>query len=164
MNALVVYYTQYGNTRQVAEAIAERLQAAGTARVISVDQLATADLKGVDLLVMGSPTQGFGVPSQVRPILAALPQGMLKGIPFAAFDTSLGFHRSRLMGWATAAKRLTRALRELGGEPLVPPETFWVAKTEGPLAEGELERAKSWAGTVLDEHKRFSERSTKKGG
>jgi hypothetical protein len=36
-----------------------------------------------------------------------------------------------------------------GGNLLVEPEGFFVEKTKGPLKEGELERAASWAEDVL---------------
>lgn len=45
----------------------------------------------------------------------------------------------------TAAKKLDRKMRKLGGKRLVPPETFFVAEREGPLEEGEVERAQTWA-------------------
>lgn len=48
----------------------------------------------------------------------------------------------------TAAKKLDRKMRKLGGKRLVPPETFFVAEREGPLEEGEVERAQAWAAQI----------------
>ena len=43
-----------------------------------------------------------------------------------------------------------RKLRKLGGKRLVPPETFYVHDShEGPLFDGELERAQRWAESIL---------------
>ena len=56
MKYLVVYDTAYGNTAAVAAAIREGLGADASAR--EVETLKPEDMKGVDLLVVGSPTQG----------------------------------------------------------------------------------------------------------
>ncbi|MGD8903996.1 MAG: flavodoxin family protein [Anaerolineae bacterium] len=148
MNALVVYHSEFGNTRQVAEAIAETFDEVGTARTASAEQLEAADLQGVDLVVMGTPTHKMNLPQAVRPIFEQLPRRSLRGVPVAAFDTS--YEMSALLARFTAAKRVDRKLRKLGGKRLVPPETFHVHHHhEGPLLNGELERAKTWAEAIL---------------
>jgi flavodoxin len=148
VNALVVYHSEFGNTRQVAEAIAETFDEVGTARTASAEQLEAADLQGVDLVVMGTPTHKMNLPQAVRPIIEQLPRRSLRGVPVAAFDTS--YEMSALLARFTAAKRVDRKLRKLGGKRLVPPETFHVHHHhEGPLLNGELERAKTWAEAIL---------------
>jgi flavodoxin len=148
VNALVVYHSEFGNTRQVAEAIAETFDEVGTARTASAEQLEAADLQGVDLVVMGTPTHKMNLPQAVRPIFEQLPRRSLRGVPVAAFDTS--YEMSALLARFTAAKRVDRKLRKLGGKRLVPPETFHVHHHhEGPLLNGELERAKTWAEAIL---------------
>jgi hypothetical protein len=93
MNALVVFHSQFGNTEQVAEAIA--------------------------------------------------------GVPIAAFDTS--YKMSAFLARFTAAKRIDRQLRKLGGKRLVPPETFHVHEQhEGPLFDGEIKRAQRWADSIVE--------------
>jgi flavodoxin len=148
MNALVVYHSRFGNTEQVAEAIAGVFQEAGTARTLGVDQLAGADLQDVDLVVMGTPTHKMNLPQAVRPVFEELPRRSLHGVPIAAFDTS--YKMSAFLARFTAAKRIDRKLRKLGGKRLVPPETFHVKDHhEGPLYDGELERAKTWTESIL---------------
>jgi hypothetical protein len=44
-----------------------------------------------------------------------------------------------------AAKPIADRLRKKGGSLVAPPEGFYVAGTEGPLLEGELDRAAQWA-------------------
>ncbi len=153
MNSLVVYFSLYGNTRRLAEIIAEELQTAGVARVVSLDQLKPENLRDVDLVVMGSPTHIQNVPKAVRAALAQLPRRCLAGTKVAAFDTSLRMW-GPLMGM-TAAHGLLRRLRKLGGKRIVRPETFLVkavdVKPEGEfdlLCEGELERAREWAAAI----------------
>ena len=50
----------------------------------------------------------------------------------------------------TAAKKLNERQRKLGSKRPVAPETFHMVSGEGPLADGELERAMMWARTVLE--------------
>jgi flavodoxin len=147
MKSLVVYYSKFGNTQKVAEAIAETLASAGPARVISMDQLGVSDLHEVDLVVMGSPTHRMNLPEAVRPVFEALPRRVLRGTPVAAFDTS--YKMSRWLAPFTAARKLASRLRKLGGKRVVPPETFHVVGRDGPLYEGEIERARTWAASIL---------------
>ena len=65
MKALVVYYSKFGNTKQVAEAIAEVWQSAGSIRVMSADQLTASDLDNVGLLVVGTPTHVANLPNRL---------------------------------------------------------------------------------------------------
>jgi flavodoxin len=151
MKALVVYYSQFGNTQQLAEAIAGVFQGRGAARTLSADRLTAADLQGVDLVVMGTPTHKMNLPQAVRPVFEKLPRRILRGVPIAAFDTS--YKMSAFLARFTAAKRVDRKLRKLGGKRLVPPETFHVHHHhEGPLHDGEIERGKIWAETILAEY------------
>ena len=147
MNALVVYHSEFGNTQQIAEAIAQVLRGASSTRTLTVDQLTTEDLQRVDLVVMGTPTHKMNLPEAVRPVFEGLPKRSLRGVPIAAFDTS--YKMSAFLARFTAAKRVDRKLRKLGGKRLVPPETFHVEDNhEGPLYDGELERAKEWGRAV----------------
>jgi hypothetical protein len=50
---------------------------------------------------------------------------------------------------AYAARRIADGLKKKGGELVVPPEGFYVEGTEGPLTEGELERAAYWAEQII---------------
>ena len=147
MNSLVVYFSKFGNTQKIAEAIAETLGSAGPVRVISTDQLSVSDLEGVDMVVMGSPTHRMNLPEAVRAAFETLPRRILRGTPVAAFDTS--YKMSRWLAPFTAARKLAHRLRRLGGKRVVPPETFYVVEREGPLYEGEIERARTWAALIL---------------
>lgn len=148
---LIVYFSKFGNTKIVAEKITqttgEKLGSAVSIRLISSDELVVSDLSDTDLLIMGTPTHKMNLPKDIRPIIEGLPRKSLKGIPFAAFDTS--YKMSWWLNHFTAAKRLARKLRKLGGKRLVPPETFHVTECEGPLYNGELERAENWTNSIL---------------
>jgi len=151
MRSIVAYYTRYGNTKKVAEVIAEVLAGAGEARTAPIDELTADELEGVDLLVAGSPTHYQSLPKEVRAMLDEWPKRSLHGVQVAAFDTSVQAWGPLM--WMTAAHRLLSELRKLGGKKVDGPETFLVERGKAPeseerqdaLREGELERAKAWA-------------------
>jgi flavodoxin len=154
MRTLIVYFSKFGNTRRIAEAVAEVMRQAGDVRVVSIDQLAASDFDGADLVIVGSPTHGFTVPQEVRAVLEAFPQGSLSGRSMAAFDTTVGtWPLSRMR----ASPKLLGQLSRLGGKPIAQPETFFT-RARNPqktgeidlLRGGELERARQWAGELLD--------------
>jgi flavodoxin len=153
MKTLIIHFSKFGNTKRVAQAIAETTKQAGDTRVISIDQLATSDLEGVDLVVMGSPTHAFSVPEAVQSALATLPPGVLAGKSVAAVDTTVKVWPLRPM---RASPGLLRQLRQLGGKAVVRPQTFSVqthnTQKTGEidlLLEGQFERAQDWAGQIL---------------
>jgi len=148
MKSLVVYFSKFGNTQIVAEAIAGSMEPGGSVRMISSDELTVNDMKDVDLVVMGSPTHNMNLPKAVQPVLDNLPKRILPGTPVAAFDTS--YKMSAILSRFTAAKKLAKKLRKLGGVRIVAPETFYVMEREGPLYEGEIERAQAWATLIVD--------------
>jgi flavodoxin len=148
MQTLVVYFSKFGNTQKVAEAISERLGGNGYVRTMSSDELIADALQEVDLVVMGSPTHNMNLPKAVQPVFDNLPKRILRGTPVAVFDTS--YKMSAFLSRFTAAKKLAKKLRKLGGKPLLPPETFHVMEREGPLFEGEMERAQSWADSITE--------------
>lgn len=145
MKALVVYDSQYGNTERIAQAIAEALRATGEAQAMRVSAMRPEDLSGRDLLILGCPTQGWRPTPATQALLRSLSAGQLRGIGVACFDTR--FQKPR---WLTgsAAVVMGKRLAELGVSLLKPPESFFVQGTEGPLLNGELERAARWASAL----------------
>jgi hypothetical protein len=89
----------------------------------------------------------MNLPQAVRPVFESLPRRVMRGTPVAAFDTS--YKMSRWLAPFTAAHKLAPRLRKLGGKRVVPPETFHVIDRDGPLYEGEIERARTWAASIL---------------
>ena len=67
MNVLIVHESMFGNTHQIASAIAEGMRqggADGDVRVVHVDDAPTTIGDDVGLLLVGGPTHGF---SMTRP-------------------------------------------------------------------------------------------------
>src|SRR5829696_2617339 len=155
MRATVVYESRFGNTHKVAEAIAEALDA----QLISVDA-PMPDLEEIDLLVVGGPTHVHGMTGGrsreaaveeggaegrgVREWLEELPRGRGRA---AAFDTRIE-KPAFLTG--SAAKCISKRLQRKGLQ-VVATESFFVLGTDGPLKDGELERAGEWATGLRDQ-------------
>ena len=161
MRALVVYESLWGNTEKVARAVAETLTGIGTVDVVESDSAPTS-VEGYDLVMVGGPMHAFSmtraatrteaVTAHTAPHLPG--RGIREWlseldtpappIPAAAFDTRVD--KPRLPG--SAAKSARHELRSLGFETSVKAETFRVQGYEGPLLDGELDRARAWADEV----------------
>lgn len=142
MNTLVVYDSQYGNTQQLAETIAQTLREFGPADATPVNKVTMSKLQDVDLLVLGCPTQGWRPPSAMLAFLNTMTPQALCGLDVACFDTR--FHLPRFMT-GSAAQVMVRPMRKLGAVLLTAPESFFVKGRAGPLEEGEIQRAAHWA-------------------
>lgn len=147
MRALVVYDSQYGNTERIATVIADTLRTVGDVRLIHITPSLPLDLDGVDLLILGSPTQGWRPTPTMQSLLASLTSDQLHGQAIACFDTR--FQLPRLLT-GSAAKAMANRFEGLGARLTMPPESFFVEHTEGPLRQGELGRAAVWARLLLD--------------
>lgn len=147
MNALVVYDSVYGNTQQVARAVSDVLASRANTRLVRVSEAAGLDLAGIDLLMLGSPTHGWRPTPAMRDLLDRLPEGSLRNLPAAAFDTRL---RGIRLLTGSAARSLAKTIERMGARLILPPESFLVVRSEGPLAEGELTRATEWARALID--------------
>jgi flavodoxin len=153
VNAMVVYDSMYGNTGKVAETIASALGSPEDVQLRKVDEARAEQLAGVTLLIVGSPTQKFSPTGATTRLLKSIPNNGLQGVKVAAFDTrftesEIGSNRIlaffvSIFGYA--AEPIAERLKKKGGDLVVPPEGFYVGGTEGPLLEGELERATAWA-------------------
>ncbi len=158
-STLVVVESMWGNTRTVAEAVAEAVrERGGDVTVLDVADAPSTLPADVGLLVVGGPTHAFSMsrPSSrrdaadrgadtsrsapgIREWLAGLESP--GDVDVATFDTRVGSVR-RLPG--SAARAAARAVRRHHlGHP-VGTESFYVADMTGPLLDGELERGRSW--------------------
>lgn len=167
MRALVVHESMFGNTRDVARAVADGLAAAlpgGSVESVEVGEAPPLDTVEVDLLVVGAPTHAFGLSrpttradaaekaAQAGLTTVSTGQGVREWTGSAtrvrcltaAFDTHVT--SPDLPGHA--CRRIDKRLRRLGGRPVTEPQTFGVGGMTGPLGAGEVERARQW-GTEL---------------
>lgn len=159
MRALVVYESMFGNTKAVAEQVKVGLETAMAVDVVAVEQAPELDTIDVDLVVVGAPTHAFGLSREgtrqdaaqraggatatdralgVREWLFAA-HSVPAGLVAATFDTHV--KTPPMPGRASRAteKRLQRL-----GAGVVAAESFYVHGYEGPMLDGELERARAW--------------------
>ncbi len=74
MNITLIYFSQTGNTRRVAQAMAEAFRQAGHAtRTISLKKATPQDANTGDLLGVGSPCFSSQAPTPVKAFLQSLP-------------------------------------------------------------------------------------------
>jgi hypothetical protein len=161
MRATIVYESMFGNTRVVAEAIAEGFGPG--ARVVPVAE-ADPDA-GADLLVVGGPTHGWGMSRPntrkgapgfasksdsglamepgaqcgpgVRDWTSSLAPSHTRG---AAFDTRIS---GPAIMTGRASKGIGRALKRHGITLVARPESFLVDR-KSHLLPGEADRARAW--------------------
>ncbi|MGW4806208.1 flavodoxin family protein [Kitasatospora sp. NPDC004272] len=158
MRAVIVYESSYGNTGQVAAAIADGVRRAdpdAEVRCLPVAEAAAAAVGDVDLLVVGGPTHMRGMSTRLSRTLAAkagapehgpglrswlraLPDGG-PGARAAAFDT-----RAEAKHAGAAADGIAARLAGHHWDLAAEPAGFLVEDTGGPLRAGETDRARAW--------------------
>jgi flavodoxin I len=149
MKAYVIYDSTYGNTEKIAQAIGQGL--IGQVKVLRIGEANPAELATCNLLIVGSPVHGGRATPELDAFIKQIPANTLEGVSVAAFDTRFeaeeqGVGLRILMSVIRyAAPRIAKALEKKGGILVAEPEGFIVENKEGPLKQGELERATKWA-------------------
>ena len=149
MKGMVVYDTSHGNTKTIAETIAEKLSESG----IEVDLFHVKDVKRVsakdyDFLVLGSPTR-FGTMSfAIRGFLGKVKSEEWINRPFIAFDTENPENMEK-KEWS-AAEKIAAKLMDKKMNQSLPVLKAAVLGQKGPLKEGEIERTKDYAREIAN--------------
>jgi len=156
MKTLILYESVYGNTEKIAQAIGNALGPQEEVSVLKASDARPDQFAGLSYLIVGAPTQRFKTTAAVSDLLKMIPQNGLKGVKVAAFDTRLSkgeIDKTPVLAFfvklfgtrAYAARFIAEQLKKKGGTIAGSPEGFFVEGMKGPLVEGELERAVSWA-------------------
>jgi flavodoxin len=137
MKTIVVYDSVFGNTKAIAETLAKEF--GSDAKAIHVKDANVAELSKAELLIVGSPIIAWKPSEGMEAFLNSLSTGSLAGVKAATFDTRVKiFH-------GDAAGKIAKKLEECGASIITKPVFFTVKGKEGPLANGELEKASLWA-------------------
>ena len=160
MYALVVFESMFGNTQRIAKAVAQGLASRMDVRVTEVGEAPGVIGGDVAMLVVGGPTHAFGMSRKgtresaaqqaadkslvspgagIREWLATVRATHPKVTVAAAFDTRVA--RPRMPG--SAARAAHRRLGKLHFRVMAP-RSFYVMGGQGPLVDGEVERARHW--------------------
>jgi hypothetical protein len=150
MHAIVVYESVFGNTASVARAIAEGL--GDGVPVYATDQVPPEAAETADLIVAGAPVFGFGLPTERMRATIVDPEADLTHPSLRSWLATLSPGHGRSAAFETriwwsprgATGTIERELSARGYHPLTKAKKFVVGGKEGPLREGELERAKAW--------------------
>jgi flavodoxin len=149
----------FGNTEQIAHAVADGLRESVDVQLAEVADAPAEPDPEVALIVAGGPTHAFSMSRQntradaiskgasegeqefgLREWLSALPSGQHTE-KMATFDTKIKSMR-HLPG--SAAKSAAKAARRHGYESVSKAESFYVDDVDGPLLDGEVDRAREW--------------------
>jgi flavodoxin-like protein len=166
MRALIVYESMFGNTEEIARAVAKGMSELSP-DLVEIASAPAQPPDWIELLVVGGPTHGHGMSrrgtrrtaaDQAGPALVSQGAGLrewLSGLvpagrdfAVATFDTR--FDKAR---WVTgsAAAGAARLLRRRGYRLVAAPASFFVVSTAGPLVPGEVERAQGWGAILADQ-------------
>ncbi|PKQ25851.1 MAG: flavodoxin [Actinobacteria bacterium HGW-Actinobacteria-4] len=158
MHALVVYESMFGNTEEVARAISDGMSSHMSVTAVEVGHAPSAVPLAVDLLVVGGPTHAFSMSreSTRKDAIAKTPEPLVSqgagirewidglkrdpGLLAATFDTKVS--KPSLPG--SAAAKAAKHLAKTAHASVLEHQTFWVGGMTGPLADGELDRARDW--------------------
>lgn len=156
MKTLLIFDSFFGNTETIARAIAKPFSSLDNFEIKRSNEVAPTDLSNYELIIAGSPTRGFNPTPDISNLLKAVGAKSLRNTKVATFDTRVALHtiksgvlRKIVNTGGYAAKPLTKRLCKKGARAIVEPEGFYVLDTEGPLQEGELERAEQWGQSIL---------------
>ena len=182
MEVAVVYESIFGNTRLVAETIAEGLRSADAGVQVALLPVANAtdDKVGeVDLLVVGGPTHMMGLTSvhsrksgagagnrgpsdgEAAPHFGEGAVGLGLREWLEALPAGLGERRAAAFDTRLsyplaggAARTIARRLGHRGYELVAKPTGFVVQGAQGPLKPGERERALAWGAALTHDQMR----------
>jgi flavodoxin-like protein len=172
MRALVVYESMYGNTRAIAEAIADGLAISAVATAARVGTVEPDQLRGLDLLVLGAPTHTWSLSRpKTRDAAAQAAARPASGLTLEPGATGPGLREWLQDEWlngtgksrvahtrvvcfdtrmhaplglsGSAGRALARRLRRAGRPVHTAVEGFVVTK-QNQLVDGELARARAW--------------------
>lgn len=140
--ALIVYESKYGNTRLVAETIAEGMnQISGVKAVVA--ELKDVDLAAIsdfDAIVVGSPNHMGAATRGIKKFIDNLGELKLEKKQGAAFDT----YMSR--DFEKAVKKMEKQMAEKvpGISLAVPGLSILVNGMRGPVSDGELPKCRDF--------------------
>ena len=143
---IVVYESKYGNTKLVAETIAEGVrEAPGVETVIAgVKEVDLDQVIDSDAILVGSPNHIGRATRSIRRFIEKLGEVNLEGKLAAVFDTYIG------KDFEKAAKKMEERISAKVPhlKLMAPGLSIRVEGMKGPVAEGELPKCKEFGSNI----------------
>ena len=151
MKALVLFRSYYGNTKQVAEVIAQQINALDHDATVQDLRHNLPDLNNIDVIIIGAPTRMARVNRKALGVLKQLRKNDFAGKPIAVFDTygpvpanPKEMEKSKKWLYPGAAGIMQSAAEGQGLNVYEKTFRCEVLGLKGPLADGEQARAISF--------------------
>ncbi|MEM4488110.1 MAG: flavodoxin domain-containing protein [Desulfurococcaceae archaeon] len=152
MRVIVVFETNYGNTRRVAEEIREGMKEVSGVEVVlkELKEVDVRDIANFDMILIGSPNHMGGPTRGIKAFIDELGRLRLEGVMYAAFDTYMGGDREKAV--RKIVERVSKRapwLKQVAGGLSVR-----VQGLRGPVAEGELPKCREFGRSIAAQLKR----------
>jgi flavodoxin len=144
--AIVIYESKYGNTKLVAEKIAEGMKEIGDVDVI-LNRTSEVDLKIIpdfDIILVGSPNHMGGPTRNIKKFIDGFKKIDMKEKHIAVFDTYMGGD------FETAISKMESRIKEKvpGSKPEILGLSIKVQGMKGPIEADELTKCKEFGHDV----------------
>ncbi|MDP2919005.1 MAG: flavodoxin domain-containing protein [Dehalococcoidia bacterium] len=142
----IVYESSYGNTKMVAENIAEGLKKAGVEVILAMPkEVDWLQLSNAQAILIGSPDHMGNAVSEIRKFIKALGARGIKA-KTAVFDTYMAKDFQKATG------KMEKDIKEHapGLEIIEPALSIRVAHMRGPIENGELEKCQAFAQKIAE--------------
>ncbi len=143
----VVYGTRSASIARVARSVATAVGWSKEYEARAAADITPSEIRGPGLVFLGCASGGSELDRTIRKFLDRLPGRVMGEVVWAVFDTRTTPHPAVA---GAGIRRLRRAVEHRGGKLLVNPQSFYSNdETQGVLAFGELDRARSWASSAI---------------
>ncbi len=147
--AMIIYDSKYGNTRLVAETIAEAMgevpEVEATVRDVKVVDL--TQVTDSDAILVGSPNHIGKATRRIRKFIDSLGEADLKGKLAAVFDTYIGKDFEKAV--KKMEEQITAGVPDL--KLVTPGLSIRVTGMKGPVAEEELPKCREFGSRIANE-------------
>ncbi len=151
LKAIIVYESMFGNTLQVAEAIAESLNSIQKIETVikTAKDVDPTEVLGYDLILIGSPNHMGGPTRGIKKFIDELGKIGLKEKKGVTFDTYVRKNVNK------AVRKMERKIKEKvsGLELITPGLSIKVGGVRGPVLEEELPKCKEFAKLIIEQMK-----------
>ncbi|UCG82844.1 MAG: hypothetical protein JSW38_11780 [Dehalococcoidia bacterium] len=156
MKGLVLFRSHYGNTKQVADGMAQKFTSMGHEAIVQDIRQKLPDLQDLDFIMVGSPTRFARADGKAMSVLKKLSKKGFTEKPLAIFDTygpvpknPVELEKNRKWLYPGAAGKMLKLAQEQRLNVYTETLRCEVLGAKGPLVEGQLEKAAAFAEEFL---------------